>query len=300
MALEQRANLAGKNAIIIGGAFGIGEAVTLALADAGVNIALCDNDAEALPGTVAAAETRGVQVYSQCFDALDTKALDAFYQEVATRFGHLDIVVNVVGGTYMQRFETTGPDVWAHEIHRNFGYVLHSTKAALPLLRKSGRGGSIINFTTIEAHRGAASLAVYAGAKAATTNFSRAMAVELGPDRIRVNTLASDLTATRGNANATKRERQEGMIKLPAEVVAKGVAIATPLGTPPTLDEIANGVLFLASDLSSGITGTVLHVDGGTYAAAGFNLWPFGDEWAPIPLDNTLRQMFRDDIPAGT
>jgi NAD(P)-dependent dehydrogenase (short-subunit alcohol dehydrogenase family) len=62
---------------------------------------------------------------------------------------------------------------FAADIRRNYGYVLDSTRLAVPLLRKSGRGGSIINFTTIEAHRGAAGFAVYAGAKAALTNFTR-------------------------------------------------------------------------------------------------------------------------------
>jgi 3-oxoacyl-[acyl-carrier protein] reductase len=65
-------------------------------------------------------------------------------------------------------------------IQLNYGYVLDSVRRAIPLIRKSGKGGSIINFTNIEAHRGAAMLSVYAGAKAANTNFSRAMAGELG------------------------------------------------------------------------------------------------------------------------
>ena len=68
------------------------------------------------------------------------------------------------------------------DIHRNFGYALDSIAAALPRLRAGGNGGSIVNFTTIEAHRGAAGFAVYAGAKAALTNFSRALALELAPD----------------------------------------------------------------------------------------------------------------------
>lgn len=290
--LEERASLKGRHAIVIGGGFGIGAAVTRALADCGVKLAVCDNDCEALTETVAEVERAGASIYSRCFDALDIAELESFYGEAAERLGHLDIVVNVVGGTQMRLFETTGPEDWNHEIHRNFGYVLYSTRAAMPLLRKSGRGGSIINFTTIEAHRGAASIAVYAGAKAGLTNFSRAMAVELGRDRIRVNTVASDLTPTRGNWNATPPERRAGIEKLPASHFEEATAIATPLVAAPTVDEIANSVLFLASDLSSGVTGSALHVDGGTYAAKGFNYWPFGDGFAPIPLDNTLSRLF--------
>lgn len=293
---EERGNLRGKHAIVIGGGFGIGASVTQALADAGVELAICDNDAEALPETVAAAERAGVSVFNRCFDALDIPELEAFYRDAGERLGHLDIVVNVVGGTLMRLFEDASPEDWAHDLHRNFGYVLYSTRAALPLLRNSGRGGSIINFTTIEAHRGAASLAVYAGAKAGLTNYSRAMAVELGRDRIRVNTLASDLTATRGNWNATMPERRAGLEKFPPGFFDRAVAISTPMGLAPTIDEIANSVLFLASDLSSGVTGTALHVDGGTFAAAGFNHWPFGDGFAPIPLDNTMERLFAEDL----
>jgi len=296
---EERGNLRGKQAIIIGGGYGIGAAVTRALADAGVELAVCDNDAEALPETVAAAESAGVPVFSRCFDALDIKELEAFYQETGKRMGHLDIVVNVVGGTYLQRFEDSTPEDWNSEIHRNYGYVLYSTRAALPLLRKGGRGGSIINFTTIEAHRGAASIAVYAGAKAGLTNYSRAMAVELGRERIRVNTMATDLTPTRGNWNATPVERRVALQSLPSVLFEKAIAIPTPRGDPPTEYEIANGVLFLASDLSSGVTGTTLHVDGGTYAASGFNHWPFGDGVGPMPFDNTLQRLFPEDIPSG-
>ena len=297
--LEERASLRGKRGIVIGGAYGIGKQVTLALAEAGVELAMCDNDAESLPGTVAEAEAAGVSVFSRCFDALDTAALEAFYRDAGERLGHLDIVVNVVGGTQMKLFDDMSPEEWAHDIHRNYGYVLFSTRAALPWLRKSGKGGSIINFTTIEAHRGAASIAVYAGAKAGLTNYSRAMAVELGRERIRVNTVASDLTPTRGNYNAMPPERRAEVLKLPPIMFEKAFAIATPRGDPPTEFEIANAVLFLASDLSTGVTGTAMHVDGGTWAGSGFEIWPFGDGFAPVPLDNTLRRLFPEDVPPG-
>jgi NAD(P)-dependent dehydrogenase (short-subunit alcohol dehydrogenase family) len=296
---EQRGGLRGRRAMVVGGGFGIGAAVTQALADCGVELAVCDIDAESLPDTVAAAERAGVSVFSRCFDALDVVQLEAFYRDAGARLGHLDIVVNVVGGTLLRLFDTTTPDDWAHEIHRNFGYVLHSTKAALPLLRKSGRGGSIINFTTIEAHRGAASLAVYAGAKAGLTNYSRALAVELGPERIRINTLASDLTPTRGNLNAVPLDKVATIAKMPASIFEKAYAIATPLVVPPTVEEIANGVLFLASDLSSGVTGSTLHLDGGTFAASGFNNWPFGDGFSPVPFHESLRRLFPEDVTEG-
>jgi NAD(P)-dependent dehydrogenase (short-subunit alcohol dehydrogenase family) len=296
MNIEERAGLRGKRAIVIGGAFGLGRAVTLALASSGVELAICDDDAEALPDTVAAAQGYAVPVFGSCIDALDIPSLEGFYREAGERLGGLDILVNVVGGANMGPFDQTDANDWASEIHRNFGYVIHSTKAALPLLRRSGRGGSIINFTTIEAHRGAAQFAVYAGAKAATTNFSRAMAVELGRERIRVNTIASDMTPTRGNLRSTHASLLASGASLPDKVRALASAIAVPLGAPPSVDEVANGVLFLASDLSSSVTGATLHADGGTFAASGFNWWPHDNAHAPRPLPNSLRRLFADEI----
>lgn len=281
--LEERAGLRGRHAVVIGGAFGLGQAVTLALAQAGVELAICDEDNDALPGTVSSAEATGVSVFSQCFNALDVTALNAFYATVGERLGHVDIVVNVVGGANMGiPFDRTLPEDWADDIHRNFSYVVHSTRAALPLLRKSGRGGSIINFTTIEAHRGAATISVYAGAKAATTNFSRALANELGHERIRINTIAPDMTPSRGNNRATARAGMASMADYAPDAIARSVAIACPAGTAPSPDDIANGVLFLASDLSAGVTGSVLHVDGGTFASSGFLHW--GEHrFSPVP-----------------
>ena len=110
--------------------------------------------------------------------------------------------MNVVGGVRQQPFDASTRENWEHDIHRNFGYVLESISAALPYLRRGETGGSIVNFTTIEAHRGAAGFAVYAGAKAGLTNFSRALALELGPERIRVNLIAPDTTPSQGNRNA--------------------------------------------------------------------------------------------------
>jgi NAD(P)-dependent dehydrogenase (short-subunit alcohol dehydrogenase family) len=200
-------------------------------------------------------------------------------------------LVNLAGGTLRRAFADSDAEADARDIRRNYGYVLDSTRRAIPLLRKTGRGGSIINFTTIEAHRGAASFAVYAGAKAATTNFSAALAVELGAENIRVNCIAPDTTPSAGNVNAVPGIA-EGFGSLPAGVAAKGMAMYVPLQRVPMPEDLADAVLFLASDLSQFVTGTTLHVDGGTKAASGFINWPFGDGFVPTPLAGTLAAMF--------
>ena len=291
--LEQRANLHGKVAAIVGGASGIGAAVTLALADAGVDIAFCDSNTGALAPTQTAAENLGRRVLAFAADATDPQQLTAFYTALGRHFDRLDILVNVVGGVRRRDFMNATPAECAADIQRNYGYVIESVRHAVTLMRKANHGGSIINFTTIEAHRGAAGFAVYAGAKAATTNFTRALAVELGKHRIRVNTLAPDTTPSEGNMKALDPDLLARMGAIPAQVVKASMDMYIPMKSQPTADDLANGVLFLASDLSAFVTGTTLHVDGGTMASAGFIDWPFDDGYLPVPMDGTLSRLFR-------
>jgi NAD(P)-dependent dehydrogenase (short-subunit alcohol dehydrogenase family) len=185
----------------------------------------------------------------------------------------------------------------AEDIRLNYGYVLDSVRRAVPLMRRSGRGGSIITFTTIEAHRGAATYAVYAGAKAATTNFSRALALELGADRIRVNLIAPDTNPSEGSNHALFPEDLERLAALGEGYLdhfAEAFKMYVPLKEAPSVADLVDGVLFLASDLSRSITGQTLHIDGGTSAALGFLDWPGGDGHMCAPLGGSLRRLFPD------
>ena len=292
--LDGRANLAGKVAAVVGGGGGIGAGVSLALARAGVDLAICDIDTAAMVETEAAIRELGRTVTCMTADAADEAALDAFYDGVERDFPRLDILVNVAGGTKRQFLSEASRADIARDIQRNYGYVVQSVQRAVPLIKRSGQGGSIISFTTIEAHRGAASFSVYAGAKAATTNFTRAMAVELGKDRIRVSCIAPDTTLSQGNVAAMPPSFAEGFAKLPAHAQGKGMAMYIPRGEQPPVDALADAVLFLGSDLSTFVSGMTLHVDGGTMAAAGFLDWPFGDGFVPTPLAGTLGRMYRE------
>lgn len=290
--LENRANLSGKVGIVVGGGGGIGRAVTLALAGAGVDLAICDINENALSVTQSEIAAMGRRTLALPVDALDASALEHFYAAARQKFERLDILVNVVGGVTRRSFVDSTDAQCAADIERNYGYVLRSVRHALPWLIEGGRGGSIINFTTVEAHRGAAGFAVYAGAKAATANFTRALAVELGPQRIRVNAIATDTTPSDGNMEALGPDATAELIRLPAEMSAAAMAMYVPMKEPPPVEDVANGVLFLASDLSKSVTGTTLHVDGGTWAAGGFVDWPFGDGQSPAPLAGTLKKLF--------
>jgi NAD(P)-dependent dehydrogenase (short-subunit alcohol dehydrogenase family) len=291
--LEAHAGLAGKVAVVVGGAGGfMGRGVTLGLARAGVRIAACDNDEEAVRTIVPDVEAVGSRILSVQADVTDPDALDAFYDRVESEFDRLDIVVNVAGGVRRSRFVESTREDNARDIRLNYGYVIDSVRRAIPLIRRGGRGGSIINFTTIEAHRGAATYAVYAGAKAATTNFSRALAVELGGDGIRVNLIAPDTSPARASNSALYPEDFARLAALGEDALAEAYKMYVPLKRAPSVDDVVNGVLFLASDLSRSITGTTLHIDGGTIASLGFLDWPHGDSFMPAPLGGSLARLF--------
>jgi 3-oxoacyl-[acyl-carrier protein] reductase len=294
--LEAHAGLAGKVAVVVGGAGEIiGRAVTLGLAKAGVSIAACDIHEDAVAAIVPEVEALGVRILSVHADVGDPQALDAFYDEVQAGFGAIDIVVNVAAGVKRSLFMNTTREDNVRDIRLNYGYVIDSCRRAIPLIRNGGNGGSIINFTTIEAHRGAATYAVYAGAKAATTNFSRALAVELGGEQIRVNLIAPDTSPARTSNAALYPEDFERFAHLGGDALAQALKIYVPLKRAPAVDDLVNGVLFLASDLSRSITGTTLHIDGGTSASLGFLDWPCGDSFMPAPLGGTLARLFPKD-----
>jgi 3-oxoacyl-[acyl-carrier protein] reductase len=263
--LDDRADLAGKVAVVVGGGGGIGRACAVDLAGAGVRLALCDKDESALNDCAAAVSAVGGDVMTSQFDARDTEALSGFFTEVDARYGgRCDVLVNVVGGTFRQPFAESSPRGWDALIRTNFTWLLHSTQLAVARMRPSG--GSIINITSIEAHRAAPGFAVYAAMKSAVTSLTRTLAVELAPENIRVNTIAPDYIAT-----PALSALNEGVTE---EASALQHRISTPMGRVGTYEDAGGCALFLASNLSAFVTGSTLHPDGGAIASSGWFNWP--------------------------
>jgi 3-oxoacyl-[acyl-carrier protein] reductase len=257
--LEDRAGLTGKVALIAGGGGGLGRAVALDYARAGMHLVVCDKNEELLDQTVREIRDVAEEPLAALIDVRNADAFTATFNEGVDRFGRLDVLVNVAGGTFKADFVDTNSRGWDAVIRMNFGWLLHSTHLAAVQMRKQGDGGSIISITSIEGHRAAPGYAVYAGMKAAVTNFSRTLALELAPDGIRVNTIAPDQTPTEG---------------MPMDYIAEVIQAGIPMGRQGTYEDTGNCALFLASDLSSYVTGTTLHPDGGAYASAGWYNWP--------------------------
>jgi NAD(P)-dependent dehydrogenase (short-subunit alcohol dehydrogenase family) len=240
--------LTGRVALVSGAAVGIGEATAIALAGFGANLALCDRDEANLASTAAAVEAAGRQCEVGILDVRDADAVDQFVATVAARFGRIDVLVNNAGGGFHAPFldvNAKGEDTLVRE---NFTSVTGMVRAVVPHMPP---GGSIVNITSIEAHRAAPGYAVYSAMKAAVTSLTLSLALELGGREIRVNCVAPDVIPTPG--------------------VGDLGPVRTPLPRAGRPEDVAAAVVYLAGGLAAFVTGTTIHVDGGNHAAGGWH-----------------------------
>lgn len=280
--LEQRAGLIGRVAVIFGGGGGLGRACALDLGAAGVRVALNDRNEELLGETAEFLRGLGAEVITSVFDGREPDLQASFFEEVDAAFGGVDILVNVIGGTFPQAFVDSNPRGWDALIRTNFTWLLSSIQLAVPRMRERG-GGSIIQLTSIEGHRAAPGHAVYSAMKSAVANLSRTLAVELGPDHIRINAIAPDFVPTEGLASM---DAALGSLDGdPRSTLADGISI--PMGRRGEYTDVGGCALFLASNLSRFVTGTTLHPDGGTWASSGWFNWP-GSGWGTTPPPDVI------------
>lgn len=258
---EERSGLAGTVAVVTGGGGGLGEGIVRDLLANDVRVATVDIDPDGVDRIAALADTVAV-----LGDARDPEVLDELFATVDDRWGRLDTLVNVVGGTFRADFIDTTPKGWDSLLRTNLMHVFHSCSLAVPRMRAGREGGSIVNLTTIECHRAAPGYAVYSAAKAAVEQFARSLAVEVAPDGIRVNNVAPDFTPTPN----MQRMVAPGSALMDDDSLRVGI----PMGRAGQVTDVSGCVVFLASSLSSYITGTTLHPDGGTFASSGWFNWP--------------------------
>ncbi len=263
-------SLEGQAAFVTGGGGGIGRAIALRLAEAGADVALFEIVPERAEETAARIRELGRRALSIVGDVMDAEALRAGIAAADAEFGRIDVLVNNAGGTAARPFLEQSERSWRRHIDINLVSMLAATHAAAPIMIREGRGGAILNVASIEAERAAPNFAVYAACKAGMASFTKSMAVELSGHGIRVNCLAPDHTITPGNQGnrtgpvdpSTWRQRST------EEVDAMNRLI--PLGREGIDQECGDAAVFLCSSLASYVTGVVLPVDGGTWAAGGW------------------------------
>ena len=241
--------LEGKKAIVTGASRGIGRAIAFALADEGVDLAICGRTAAGLEAAKKELEKKGVKVFSQAVDVGDGAALKAFVAASAEALGGIDILVsNPSGGN------GTDEKAWKANFEVDLMGAVRSVDAAIPHLVKSGTGSVIFIGTTaaVETFMGPTS---YNAIKAALITHANGLSQALGPKGVRVNTVSPGPIFIEGGAWDTIKQHMKPMYESTLK--------ACPNGRLGTAEEVANAVVFLASQAASLITGVNLIVDGG-------------------------------------
>jgi 2-hydroxycyclohexanecarboxyl-CoA dehydrogenase len=236
----------GLAAVVTGAASGIGRAVALALARAGARVVAADRDLDGL-GTVAAAHG---SVTGRFADVTSEASVHALRDDVLRDLGRVDVVVNAAGWDRAGPFLEGDEPFWRDVVDINYLGTVRTCHALLRPMLAAGSGGRIVNLASDAGRVGSGGESVYAGAKGGVIAFTKSLARELAPRGVAVNCVCPGPTDTPLFAAQPERIRQ-------------ALVRATPFGRVARPDEIADAVLFLASDRARFITGQVLSVSGG-------------------------------------
>ena len=246
--------LAGKIAVVTGAGIGIGQAIAQRFAAEGAHVWVTDINGETADETVRSIKTSGGQATAMRVDVSKGQDLTALVRSVDAAHGRADVLVNNAGILVRGEVRTLSDADWTKLRDVNIDGVLRLSRDALPLLRKSS-AGSIINISSIMAHRGLRPLAAYTMTKGAVTALTKGLAVEYAPFNVRVNTIAPGYIET---------AITERMLRLPQ---ARDMLVGkTPMGRLGTPEDLTGAAVFFASDDSRYCTGSELIVDGGMAA----------------------------------
>lgn len=246
--------LTGKIAIITGAGVGIGQAIAKRFAAEGAHVWVTDINTETAEQTSTEIRTSGGGATAMHVDVSKGQDITALVRNVASAHGRADILVNNAGILVRGEVRTLSDEDWTKLREVNIDGVLRLSRDCLPLLRKSS-AASIINISSIMAHRGLRPLAAYTATKGAVTALTKGLAVEYAPFNVRVNCIAPGYIET----SITDR-----LLKFPP--VRKALVDKTPMGRLGAPDDLAGAAVFFASDDSLYCTGSELIVDGGMAA----------------------------------
>lgn len=245
--------LDGKVALVTGGARGIGRATAELLAAEGASVAVADVNLSGAEDVVSGIEARGEQGLALQADVSDPEQIGAMYDAVLKRFGRVDILHNNAGIFTRTPIDELELETWDRLMNVNLRGAFLVAQRALRIMKGRGSGGRIVNMSSMAGQvGGVVAGADYAASKAAVACLTKSMAKWGGPYGILVNSLCPGVIDTAMPAQFPP-DRLAAMIE------------ATPLRRMGTADEVAKVVLFLASDLSSFVTGTHIDINGGLH-----------------------------------
>jgi NAD(P)-dependent dehydrogenase (short-subunit alcohol dehydrogenase family) len=249
---EKGPRLLGKRALVTGAAQGLGEAMAVALAEEGCDVAAFDVRAEQLASLDRRLSAMGRKVLTLEVDVRDFDQVGGAVGTISDAWGGLDILVNNAGKGQREPFTDLTRDVWDYMLAVNLTSVFNVSHAVVPGMLAAGAGGSIVTISSVAALRGGRLLGktAYAAAKGGVIGFTKSLAFELAPHKIRVNCIAPGLQNTPRRSQDTPEERDRILPQIPMG----------ELGEP---GDLAQTVVFLCLPSSRYITGVVLPQDGG-------------------------------------
>jgi 2-deoxy-D-gluconate 3-dehydrogenase len=250
-------SLKGKNVLVTGGSRGIGLSLALGFAEAGAeNIAICGRKEDALMEAKGKIEEKGVKVTAVPAHLGKVEDIDGLFEKIKGEMGTLDVLVNNVG---MNIFTPTVTDadesLWDKIIDTNLKSVFLVSQRGARMMRDAGKGGKIVNISTVAARKATPGLGIYGVAKAGVEMLTRILAQELAPFNIQVNAIALAMIKTKFS---------EPLWSNPD--ILSQIAATNPMGRIGEPEEVVGAALFLASEASSFVTGSVILLDGGTTA----------------------------------
>lgn len=240
-----------RTAIVTGGGQGIGKAIVLDLAVAGVNVAVVDVDLESAQAAAAEADRFEVQAIALHTDVADAGSVEAMVEQVSDSFGHIDYLINNAGITrdgLMMRMEDSA---WRSVLDVNLTGTYLCSKAAIRHMMKR-KFGRVVNISSVVGVMGNPGQTNYAASKAGIIGFTKSLAREVASRGITVNAVAPGFIKTAMTDVLPEKAKEELTARIPSG----------RLGVP---EDVAAAVRFLVSDEASYITGSVLHVNGGMY-----------------------------------
>ncbi|OBI51439.1 SDR family NAD(P)-dependent oxidoreductase [Mycobacterium sp. E787] len=269
--------LADRVAVVTGGGGGIGAATARLFALHGAHVVIADIDEKLAGQTAEDIAASGGSALPVVIDVREAEQVSGLARSVLDRYGRIDVLVNNVGHwlRHPGNFVDTDPRLWDDLYRVNLHHVFLLTRAFLPAM-VAQRAGAIVNVSSVEGLRGYPEDPVYAAFKAAVIHFTRSLAVQVGRDGVRVNAIGPDVTESLQVPYSQWLSAEE-QTQWPQWV---------PVGRMGLPEDQARVILFLASDLSSFVTGHTIPTDGGTGAAGGWfrsSRRP-GREWTNRPF----------------
>ena len=251
--------LRGKRAVVTGGSKGIGLAVAHELACEGAHVALCARNAGEVDAAAQALREVGGTVHAQVADVTRPDQVEDFVASSARALGGIDVLVNNAGAAHPGTFETLTDEDWQGDLDVKLFSQIRCTRAALPHLRQS-RAGRVINVNAVYARYPDPTFFATTVNRAACLNFSKALALQLGPEGILVNSVNIGFVVTPQWERIRQRRAPEQSAE---EFFAALAAAEVPLGRFGTVEEVSGLIAFLAGDRASYLTGTSIDVAGG-------------------------------------